>query len=103
MKYRNIILSVVVLGLVVVLSGCGECCRQASSNRKFERVLEQASIEAVNESIQQGQLRYAIRVLEELIESESAFSEQAGQIRDELKKAMQLIAQARIDSELADG
>lgn len=60
--------------------------------------MEKARIEAAQESIEQGRLEYAVRLLEDLAESDSAFAAQAKQILEQLKAARQEIAQARADN-----
>ena len=96
MARKQFILITVVALAVVSLAGCGECNTRANvAQRRWDRVMEKARIEAAQESIEQGRLQYAIRLLEDLVESESAFSEQAKQILEQLKAATQEIAQAR--------
>ncbi|MEN8126618.1 MAG: hypothetical protein ABFR90_02315 [Planctomycetota bacterium] len=93
---NSILVAVIVLLLLVLFTGCGESnIRTASAHRRFNRVMEQARIDTALESIEQGRLQYAIYLLEDLIESNSAFAGQARQILDELKAARQEIAQAR--------
>ena len=93
MRYQNVIL-LVVLGSVLLLSGCGES-RARSAHRRYDRLMEQARLEAALESIQQGRLAYAKRLLEKLIESDSAFAPQARAILKELQFASQQVAIAR--------
>ena len=65
--------------------------------------MEQARIDAALESIEQGRLQYAIHILEDLIESGSAFSDQAEAILKELRFATKQLADARIaDTALDD-
>jgi hypothetical protein len=63
-------------------------------------VIEKARIDAALESIEQGRLQYAIHILEELIESDSAFSEQARELLKELTSARQEIAKARLGDDM---
>jgi hypothetical protein len=58
--------------------------------------MEQARIDAALQGIEQGRLQYAIRILEDLIESGSAFSDQAEEILAELQFATKQLAEARI-------
>lgn len=57
--------------------------------------MEQARIDAARQSIDEGRLQYAIRILEDLVESGSAFSDQAEAILKELRAATQRVANAR--------
>ena len=95
MKYKHYILLAVVLCVVLLQVGCSETARTQSAHRRFDRVMEQARIDAALESIEQGRLQYAIRILEDLIESESAFSDQAEEILKDLRFATQQMAVAR--------
>ena len=52
-------------------------------------------MEAVRESIEQGRLDYAILLLEDLVESNSAFSDVARDMLVELRAARKKVAQAR--------
>ena len=95
MNSKHYILFAVVLGLVIVLTGCGECSRSRSAQRRWDRAIEQARIDAAMQSIEEGRLQYAIRILEDLVESGSAFSDQAENILKELRVATQRVAAAR--------
>ena len=98
MKWQNYILLVIVLG-AVLLCGCTES-RTRVAERRWDRVIEKARIDAALESIEQGRLQYAIHILEELIESDSAFSEQAKRLLKELTSARQEIAKARLSDDM---
>jgi len=95
MNYKHHILLAFVLGGAVLLAGCSEYSRTRSAQRRWDRVLEKARIDAALQSIEEGRLQYAIQVLEDLIESESAFSEQAEAILKDLRVATQRVAAAR--------
>lgn len=98
MKDKQLILIALAVLLVLTLFGCSGPRRADAANRRWERIIEQARIDAAMESIEQGRLQYAVLLLEDLIESESAFTHQALQILGELKAAQNEIAQARIVS-----
>ena len=103
MKRKNYILLAVVLCIVLLQVGCSESARTQSAERRFDCMLEQARIDAALEGIEQGRLQYAIRILEDLIESGSAFSDQAEAILAELQFATKQLAEARIaDANLDD-
>ena len=103
MNRNNYILLAVLLCVVLLQVGCRESARTQSAYRKFDRVMEQARIDAALESIEQGRLQYAIYILEDLIESGSAFSDQAEVTLAELKFATKQFAEARIaDSVMGD-
>lgn len=103
MKWKNYILFAVVLCVVVLQVGCSESARTASAHRRFDRVMEQARIDAALQSIEEGRLQYAIRILEDLVESGSAFSSQAEAVLKELRTATEQVAEARIaDASLDD-
>ncbi len=95
MSHKNYILLAVVLCVVLLQFGCSESTRAQSAHRRFDRVMEQARIDAALEGIEQGRLQYAIRILEDLIESGSAFSGQAEAILKDLRFATQQMALAR--------
>ncbi|OQY05131.1 MAG: hypothetical protein B6I25_06105 [Planctomycetales bacterium 4572_13] len=95
MKYKKYIFLAVVLCVVGLQVGCTESARTESVHRRFDRVMEQARIDAALEGIEQGRLQYAIRLLEDLIESGSAFSDRAQAILKELRFATQQMAIAR--------
>ena len=96
MKSKSYILLAAVLCVVLLQVGCSESARTQSAHRRFDRVMEQARIDAALEGIEQGRLQYAIRILEDLIESGSAFSDQAEAILKELRFATEQLAEARI-------
>ena len=96
MKCKSYILLAVVLCVVLLQVGCTESARSQSAHRRFDRMMEQARIDAALEGIEQGRLQYAIRILEDLIESGSAFSDQAEEILAELQFATKQLAEARI-------
>ena len=96
MKSKNYILLAVVLCVVLLQFGCSESARTQSAQRRFDRVMEQARIDAALEGIEQGRLQYAIRILEDLIESGSVFSDRAKVILRELRFATKQLAAARI-------
>jgi Tfp pilus assembly protein PilF len=99
MAQKKIILIAAGALAVLSLAGCGESSsRVSSTQRRWDRVMEKARLEAAQQGIEQGRLEYAVRLLEDLIESDSAFAEQAKQILAELKAAKQEIAQARAAS-----
>jgi len=99
MSQNKIILIAVTALVVLSLTGCGESSSRASSaQRRWDRVMEKARIEAAQQGIEQGRLEYAVRLLEDLIESDSAFAAQAKEILEQLKAAKQEIAQARTES-----
>lgn len=99
MAQKKIILIAAAALVVLSLAGCGESSnRTSSAERRWDRVMEKARIEAAQQSIEQGRLEYAIRLLEDLVESDSAFAAQAKQILEQLKAASKEIAQARAES-----
>jgi len=96
MRYKKYILVTAAVFVVLALAGCSESSNRVSSaERRWDRAMEKARIEAAQQSIEQGRLQYAIRLLEDLVESDSAFADQARQILEQLKTATQEIAQAR--------
>jgi Tfp pilus assembly protein PilF len=96
MTHTKIILIAATAIAILSLAGCGESSNRVSSaQRRWDRVMEKARIEAAQQSIEQGRLEYGVRLLEDLIESDSVFAGQARQILAELKAAKQEIAQAR--------
>jgi len=87
MAHKNsILIALLALLLLTPLAGCGESnSRTASAQRRWQRVIEQARLEAAQQSIEEGRLLYAVRLLEDLVESDSVFAEQAKQLLDKLR------------------
>jgi Tfp pilus assembly protein PilF len=83
----------IAIGIMAVLVLAG--CTQSSQHRRWDRHMERARFEAALESIEQGRLEYAMLLLEELIESESSYSEQARDILVEIRAVHQNMGQAR--------
>ena len=99
MTCQKYILTAVVALVALSLAGCSETSNRSSfAEQRWDRAMEKARIEAAQLSIEQGRLEYAVRLLEDLIHSNSAFAEQARQILSQLKTAKQEIAQARAAS-----
>ena len=94
-RFKIHILLAVVSSVLLLQVGCSESVRTQSAERRFDRVMEQARMDAAMESIQQGRLEYAIRLLEYVAQSNSALSEQAKGILKDLKFATQQMAMAR--------
>ena len=94
-RLKIYILLVAVLSVSLLQVGCSESARVQSAQNRFDRVLEQARMDAAMESIEQGRLQYAIRLLEYVAQSDSALSVQAKSILKELRFATQQMALAR--------
>lgn len=97
MAHKKFILIMLTVFIVLLLVGCGENARMAGAQRRYQRMLENVRMEAAQESIKQGRLDYAIILLEDLADSDSAFADQAREMLDQLRAARQKVAQARID------
>ena len=95
MKSKNYILLAVVLCVALLQVGCSETTRTRSAHRRFDRVMEQARIDAALEGVQAGRLQYAIRILEDLVESGSVFSDQAEMTLKDLRAATQQMTMIR--------
>ena len=102
MKFKKYILLAVLLSVVLLQVGCNGTTRTQVAHRRFDRVMEQARIDAALESIERGRLQYAIRLLEDLVESGSAFAPQAEEILKDLRLATQQMAIARDADAVAD-
>ena len=100
-RFNTHILLAVVLSVLLLQVGCSESSRTQNAQRSFDRVMEQARMDAALESIQQGRLEYAIRLLEYVSQSDSALSEQAKEILKDLRFATQQMAMARENEEAA--
>lgn len=95
MAHKQFILIALVIGMLLILTGCGMTNGKTGAQRRWDRVIEQARFDAAQESIEQGRLDYAILLLEDLVETNSAFAEQAREMLAELRKVRQEFAQAR--------
>ena len=102
MKFKKYILLAVLLSVVLLQVGCNGTTRTQVAHRRFDRVMEQARIDAALESIERGRLQYSIRLLEDLVESGSAFAPQAEEILKDLRLATQQMAIARDADAVAD-
>ena len=103
MKFKQIILITVLAATVFSIVGCGTATHTANAERRWERMMEEARLEAARESIEQGRLNYAIHLLEDLVESESIYSEQAKEMLAELRKVAQEFTQMREQTASAVG
>ena len=97
MKLKQSIFIMLAVLVVLALVGCGENARMASAHRRYHRMLEQARMEAAQESIEQGRFEYAIALLEDLVETDSAFADQAREMLDQLRTTRKEVAQASMD------
>ena len=95
MNSKNTILIALLTVVVFAMAGCSESHQTAGAERRWQRVLEEAQMEAAQESIEQGRLHYAIYLLEELVESDSAFADEAREMLIHLRAVAQEFAQAR--------
>lgn len=96
MKTGKYILIMVGLMTVLALSGCGNSCEKSAAQRRWDRAIEQARIDAANLSIQQGNLEYARVLLEEIAKSDSPFVDDAAVALNELKLVTEQFVQARL-------
>ena len=100
--YRVLFLTLAAV-FVLMLAGCQEGAQTASAQRRWDRVMEQARIEAAQESIDQGRLAYAKRILEDMVKSNSDFADQARQLLELVESLNQQFAAARtIDTHSTD-
>ncbi len=95
---QNVILIAASILVLLFVSGCSETSRKAAAQRRWDRTLEQARIEAAQAGIEQGRLAYARHILEDCIESESSCAEQAAVMLDQLQQTEQRFAQACLTS-----
>lgn len=95
---HTIILIAVAILVLLSLLGCSETSRKAAAERRWDRTLERARLEAAQAGIKEGRLAYARHILEDCIESQSSCAEQAAAILAELQKTEQQIAQARLNT-----
>lgn len=95
MKLKHYILIATAALVVLSVTGCSESHHQAAAERRWDRVMAQARIDAANESIEQGRLAYARALLQEISESDSAFSDEAAEALDRLRLVTEQFAQIR--------
>lgn len=93
--YKFILTALAIL-ILLSLAGCSEASREEAAHRRWDRTLEQARIEAAQLSIEQGRLAYARALLEELVDSNSAFSDEAAEALVQIRLVTEQFAQARL-------
>lgn len=84
MKSRNLILLMTVLSMVISLTGCSNSARQEAAERRWQKTIDQARIEAAEISIEEGQMGKARKILEDL-STESLQSENARELQARLE------------------
>ena len=84
MNTKNLMLLLAVAVMVLLLTGCSESTRREAAERCWQKTIDQARIEAAEISIENGELGYAQKVLED-ISTESLQSENARQLMAKLQ------------------
>lgn len=95
---KNITLIALVSALVT-LSGCLESGRNESAQLRWQRTMNQARLQAAQNSLQQGQLELAERLMEEhqATGPKAAVNEQARQVEAEIQHERKQFAKAGIE------
>ena len=83
MAHKKMITLIAAVLVLVTVSGCLESDRKESAQLRWQRTMDQAKLEAAQQSLEQGQLAYAERILDECESSdpESPLANEVQQIR----------------------
>ena len=65
MAHRNIIIIFAAALMLTVVSGCLDSSRKESAQLRWQQTMDQARLKAAEQSLDQGQLVYARRILRE--------------------------------------
>jgi Tfp pilus assembly protein PilF len=76
MQTKLYIMIIAVLAMAT-LSGCLDSARKESAQSRWQRTMDKARLQAAHESVEQGNLAYAQKVLEDCVESNSSVSADA--------------------------
>ncbi len=99
MKYTRKHIWVLSALVVMTLAGCNvDGNRKAAAHRHFQRTMDEVRLQAAQESIDNGQLEYAERILQKCIQTSpegSQTTDQAQQMLAEVHTAHQQFARAR--------
>lgn len=79
MTSKNCILLIAVAAMVLALTGCTETARKDAAERRWQKTLDEARIDAAEISIENGDVGYARKILEDL-DAESLQYENARQL-----------------------
>lgn len=103
MRYKKMTKVVLAAVIGMVLSGCAmEARRSDASQRRWQRTMDQARLEAARTSIDQGNLAYAERVLRTCARDAAASSRdinRANRMLAEVQTAHRHFAKARQDNQ----
>ena len=86
MNKKDIILLLAIAAVVFLLSGCTETSRKDAAERRWQRTIDQARIEAAETSFERGDVGYAKKILEDL-SAESLQYENARQLLAKLESS----------------
>lgn len=84
MKLRNILMVVIAVCAVVSLTGCTETARRDAAQQRWQKTIDQARLEAARQSIEEGKLTYAQKVLED-VSCDSTLADNARQMLAQLQ------------------
>lgn len=105
MRYKNITILLAVVAMAFAVTGCNaDSHRKESACHRWERIINQARMDAAKESIAKGELAFAELALQDCSDS-SVHGQQARQMLAEVQTAQTLnqqIAKARQQQDLED-
>ena len=98
MNLRKIIMVVIAVCVVVSLTGCTETARRDAAQQRWQKTIDQARLEAARQSIEQGKLTYAQKVLED-VSCDSTVADNARQMLAQLQTTASIqVAQASVET-----
>jgi hypothetical protein len=80
MTYKNIMTIVSGILVLTVVSGCLDADRKESSRLRWQRTMDQARLQAAQQSLEEGRLTYAQHVLDGCEQCADPASDLAGQV-----------------------
>jgi len=66
MNLQKLIMVVIAVCVVASLTGCTETARRQAAEQRWQKTIDQARLEAARQSIEQGKLTYAQKILEDI-------------------------------------
>ena len=96
MAHKKMITIIAAVLVLVTVSGCLESGRKESAQLRWQRTMDQAKLEAAQQSLEQGQLAYAEKILDECENSspESPLASEVQQIRERVQHESNQYAKA---------
>jgi Tfp pilus assembly protein PilF len=89
---------VIAVCVVVLLTGCTETARRDAAQQRWQKTIDQARLEAARQSIEEGKLTYAQKILED-VSCDSIAADNARQMLAQLQdNAIVQVAQVPVET-----